>query len=71
MDNYWVGTYGIRVPLNINSIPYSDGNTMYRNGRITEVYCMDVNGNPLNINKDDYLNKYGEKRSDGFWYWKC
>ena len=62
-DNFWVGRFGVRVPNTFERmIDVDEGNTLSSNGRCTELSCS------TSLTKEQYLEKYTEKRDDGF-YW--
>ncbi len=64
--SYWIGPYGIRVPLDVDSIRDSDGcNHLYQNGCVTEMY------NPNPPTKEEYFERYVTLRNDGHYWWKC
>lgn len=61
---YWIGPYGIRVPIHIDKIIARDGcNILYREGGETQLLC-----NP-EMSKDEYIKKYAVYK-DGYYYWK-
>jgi hypothetical protein len=65
--NYWLGPYGMRVPNHINAVVAKDGYNFHKkNGCITEI--ISTMKSPT---KEEYLTKYAELRSDGFYedYW--
>ncbi|AGF84968.1 hypothetical protein QJ854_gp814 [Moumouvirus goulette] len=54
-ETYWIGAYGILVPMNVKSVPAEDGyNTIYRDGGITNLYKF----YPDLMNENIYKNKY-------------
>jgi hypothetical protein len=63
--DYWLGPYGVRVPLEVYSVVASDGgNTRYQNGGETEMWCGP------DMSKEEYLQTYATLRDDGHYYWK-
>ena len=64
MEGYWIGPYGVRVPNHITDIRASDGcNTLFKSGGSTEMFNFDP------PTKEEYLNRYTTKKSDGYYYW--
>lgn len=65
--NYWIGPYGVRVPMDIETVCAADGmNMRYKDGCETEI------GVPsgASISKEDYLRKYAHLIGGIWWYRK-
>lgn len=64
MNQYWIGPYGVRVPLDIKEVVADDGgNTLYQDGRETEMFVEP------SLTKEDYLSLYCHQRDDGYYYY--
>jgi hypothetical protein len=64
LNFYWLGPFGMKVPIDIESVPAEDGeNTLFKNGQKTKM-LFDA------LTKEQYLAKFafdhGER--DGYWY---
>jgi hypothetical protein len=65
-NTYWLGPFGIKIPISIISVPTADGkNKRYQNGSETKMFFME----PW-MTEDEYKSKFTELRTDGEWYWK-
>ena len=69
MSVYWIGPYGIKVPIDFTHVPAADGgNIYYRDGKQTE------RGVPrhLALSPAQYMGKYGVNRGTAekqdWWY---
>lgn len=63
--SYWNGPAEIRIPDHLISVPaLNDCDTYYKDGTKTQIYYSP------DLSYEKYREKYGELRSDGYWYWK-
>jgi hypothetical protein len=64
IKDFWIGPYGIKIAGSIYSVmAVDDINTVDKDGSVT---CL-ISFNRLS--REQYLDKYGEIRDDGsFWY---
>lgn len=61
--SYWIGPYGVRVPMNIKEVYEADGyNKIGRDGGCTLMGVL----NPMS--PEQWLENYAEKKEDGY-YW--
>jgi hypothetical protein len=63
-NGYWVGPFGIRVPLSIDNVKdYDDCNNIFQDGGTTEM-------RPYNppLTRNQYLEKYAVLK-DGHYWW--
>ena len=62
--DFWLGPYGIRVPNSVQWITDADGgNTLYKRGGSTEMYC------PNPPTEEEYKKKYCTLGINGYYYW--
>ncbi|AVG45816.1 hypothetical protein [Acanthamoeba polyphaga mimivirus] len=72
--SFWIGPYGIRIPIDIKFVLAEDGlNYMYRDGWTTDIYIniwqMDTYGRQMN--EKIYKKKYAKYNpSDKCWYYQ-
>ena len=63
-DEYWLGPYDVRVPINVGAVRAQDGgNTLFQDGSCTEMGVM----NP--ITEEEYKAIYTELNDDGYYYY--
>jgi len=63
-QDYWLGPYDVRIPLELDSVTASDGTNMLdKNGVQSTVFVWNT------LTKDQWLAKYADMRADGhYWY---
>ena len=62
---YWIGPYGLLIPVNIRWATASDGgNKCSRDGCQTEMWCGPE------MTREAYLSKYGRQSEDGNYYFE-
>lgn len=67
-EPYWLGPYGVRVPIYVDWVMAEDmGNNIYRDGGTTEMAVRYAPGKfPT---ESDYKAKYATQYADGNWWY--